>query len=87
MSADKGAIAGRVVDANGAPVKGATVTVSSATQPVSDIASLTDGDGRFRRGGLAPGPYTLTVMSAGHEPQNLDVNVAAGQETGLEVRL
>ena len=82
-----GVITGRVIDAAGAPIAGATVAVTSNAQPVSDIASLTDADGRFRRGGLAPGRYTLDVRKAGRATRSIDVDVADAQQTNLEVRL
>ena len=43
-------IAGRVLDADGNPVPGASVAVSSGPGPVNDIAVVTDVEGRFRLG-------------------------------------
>jgi hypothetical protein len=82
-----GVISGRVVDASGAPVPGARVALSSSSAPVSDIAALTDAGGNFRRGGLAPGAYTLQVHKTGQPPRTVPVDVADGQQVNLEVRL
>jgi len=82
-----GEISGRVVDASGTPVSGATVVVSKSNEPVSDIAALTDAGGSFRRGGLAPGSYTLEVRKTGQPAQEVPVEVADGQQVNLEVKL
>lgn len=82
-----GVISGRVVDETGALVSGAIVAITSGPGPVSDIASLTDAEGRFRRGGLAPGSYTLAVHKAGHAPHIVNVDLAAGQSPNVEIRL
>jgi hypothetical protein len=82
-----GVISGRVVDASGAPVAGASVAVTSSTVPVSEIAALTDAAGQFRRGELAPGDYTLEVRKTGLPPSALPVTVADGEQVNMEVRL
>ncbi len=87
MNGAYGSVSGRVVDATGAPVSGASVAVSASPQPVSDIAAITGADGSFRLGGLAPGTYTLTAHSTGHAPGEADVVVLPGQQANLEIRL
>jgi protocatechuate 3,4-dioxygenase beta subunit len=82
-----GVIVGRVVDATGAPVAGARVMLTSGAQPVSDLASLTDAQGRFRRSGLTPGSYEVAVHKTGHAPAQVSVAVGDGQEADVEVRL
>lgn len=82
-----GSIAGRIIDAAGAPVSGASVTVADSPQPVSDIAALTSADGRFRLGRLPPGPYKIAVHTAGRAAATADVLVAAGQQANVEIRV
>jgi hypothetical protein len=54
------ALQGRVLDRDGRPTPG--LTVSLAPGP---IAAVTDADGIFRLIGIAPGNYTLTVLQSG----------------------
>jgi hypothetical protein len=81
-----GMISGRVVDASGAPVPGAAVTVTGNT-PTSDIAALTDAGGNFRRGGLEPGSYRVDVRKTGQPPGSVQVDVVEGETVTLEVNL
>jgi hypothetical protein len=82
-----GVISGRVVDAAGKPVPGATVAVVASSVPASDIAAMTDAGGNFRRGGLDPGSYTIEVRKSGLPAEMIPVEVADGQQINLEVRL
>jgi hypothetical protein len=82
-----GAISGRVTDAGGAPVPGATVALTSSDVAVSDIAALTDSGGNFRRSGLAAGSYTLEVRKSGQPARSIPVAVAEGEQVHLDVRL
>jgi hypothetical protein len=70
-----GSISGRVIDAQGLPVPGATVTVTTPQGP-RDFTS--DSDGRFFAPFLTPGVYELTVSLSGF--RTLD-------RKGIEVRL
>jgi Carboxypeptidase regulatory-like domain len=54
------ALQGRVLDRDGRPAPG--LTVSLAPGPVTTV---TDADGIFRLIGVAPGSYTLTLLSGG----------------------
>ncbi|MBX7532518.1 TonB-dependent receptor [Qipengyuania sp. 1XM1-15A] len=65
-------IEGRVVDEAGAPVQGATVTVTDTRTGQSSV--LTSGpDGTFRVGSLVPGgPYTVTAQADGYEGQSVE---------------
>ncbi len=82
-----GSILGRVIDATGTPVVGASVAVSDSPLPVSDIAVLTGVDGRFSRGNLAPGSYTFTAHNARYVPGEADVIIMANQQSEVEIRL
>ena len=60
----RGAIQGRVVDASGAAVPGATVEVKNlATSVVTP--TVTNDEGSYRVPFLIPGPYTVTISLAG----------------------
>jgi hypothetical protein len=88
MNGDHGAIAGRVVDATGLAVSGASVTISSGPAEHHDIAALTNAEGRFRLGELPPGRYVLAVHSdALPVPVAMVADVAAGQQAEVEIRL
>jgi hypothetical protein len=83
---DTGAVTGQVTDATGAPVAGATIAVGAGGQH-PDIAALTNAEGSFRLGGLAPGPVTLGVHSGGRPAQSVGVIVREGEETQVDIRL
>ena len=57
-----GALAGRVTDADGEPVEGVSLQAQGARSGNSDV---TDENGRYRIGGLAPGKYTVQTSSHG----------------------
>lgn len=67
-----GAIAGRVVDRAGAPLRGAAV------QLVGRAAVATDATGAFRLDALPAGPHRLLVRSAGLAPLDTTLVVADG---------
>ena len=54
-----GSITGRVLDSDGEPIEGAHVQ-TEGTQ--GEAEETTDENGRFRVGGLAPGPYRVHVQ-------------------------
>lgn len=73
-----GAITGSVVDAAGAPVADASITLTSEDQGFSRSAATTSG-GSFRFVALPPGSYSITVTSsAGNAVQeNIQINASA----------
>ena len=62
-----GAIEGRVLDGDGKPLSGATVTASPANLPAAGASSITfyvartDSDGKFYISDVAPGSYKLSA--------------------------
>ncbi|HKW48404.1 MAG TPA: carboxypeptidase regulatory-like domain-containing protein, partial [Gemmatimonadaceae bacterium] len=70
-----GTIAGRIVDAQGLPIPGATVTV---TGPQGAKTVVTDNDGRFNVPFLTPGPYALRAELQGFKTI---------ERTAIQVRL
>ncbi|QDV35107.1 sigma-70 family RNA polymerase sigma factor [Tautonia plasticadhaerens] len=76
----KGAyVEGRVLDADGDPVPGALVL--STDRPdhlfssVRDFAAVTDPDGRYRTGQLAPGTWHLVAQAPGHAPAATELEI------------
>jgi protocatechuate 3,4-dioxygenase beta subunit len=86
MGDTHGSIAGRVVDAAGAPVPGASVVLTESPHPVSDIAPVTGADGRFHFKKLLPGTYKVAVHHAGHTG-GATATVKAGEQAEVEVHL
>jgi hypothetical protein len=80
-----GVVEGRVLDAAGAPVAGATVAVAAASRPTRDIAARTGADGGFRLGGLLPGSYRLEART-GTRVGASEAEVAGGV-VRLEIRI
>jgi outer membrane receptor protein involved in Fe transport len=82
-----GAVSGTVTDANGAPVAGASVTLSSNDTGGSRTSTSTS-TGAFRFSSLTPGNYTLKVTSPGAPDFTAtDVRVVASQTAALNVAL
>jgi len=72
-----GAIAGNVVDASGAPVAGATVTVTSVSQGFTRSAT-TSSSGGYRFGSLSAGAYEVRVSSiAGSTTESVSVSASS----------
>ncbi len=59
-----GQIRGQVVDADGLPIPGATVSVESPNY-LGGASAQADDDGRFRFVALPPGEYTVTILKSG----------------------
>src|SRR5436309_15479349 len=60
-----GSIVGSVKDANGAAVKGATVTVTDPAKKVVVRTATTDDDGGYSARDLAVGTYDVAVSATG----------------------
>lgn len=94
-SANRFTVSGRVVDVNGLPIIGATVTRNGIPPQVFSTTTNTFGEYRFP--GLAPGKYTIRaskpagygdifVANADSENQR-DVQVLRGDVVGHDLRL
>src|SRR4029450_3119651 len=64
-----GTLRGRVLDEQGAPMPGVTVTTSSP-QALTPVVAVTDGNGEYRLANLPPGTYTLKVELTGFSTIN-----------------
>lgn len=70
-------VAGKIVDATGAPVAGAQVVVSGGTSP---FTATTGSDGSYTLSGLPHDlPLTMTVTAAGYNPDSYGFLVTTGQ--------
>lgn len=83
----RGKISGRVVDPNGAAVKGASVTVTNVARNTAESLTTND-DGLFVAPFLLPGTYQVLVEVAGFKKSIQDkVLVAINETTNLDIQL
>jgi carboxypeptidase family protein/TonB-dependent receptor-like protein len=76
-----GSLTGTVIDAQGAPIPGATITITSAEGPKT---SVTDSNGRFFAPYLTPGRYAVKVELTGFSPlEQKNIDVRLGQRLDL----
>ncbi len=86
QSQTSGDITGVVMDATGAVVPGATITLrNDATGAVATTASNNQGSYRFSL--LLPGSYTLSVAATGFQTTSRNVPVSVGQAATLDFHL
>jgi len=81
------AIRGQVTD-NGAPVAGATVTITH--KPTGTVATtLTGPDGVYLARGLrVGGPYAIVVNASGQAPMAVEIaSVGVGDPVGVDIEL
>ncbi|MFL6245111.1 MAG: von Willebrand factor type A domain-containing protein [Thermoanaerobaculia bacterium] len=69
-----GSIAG-VITADGYPLPGVTVTLSSTTRP--SLTAISDASGRYTFRGVPQGQYTITTTLEGFNPQSFRVAVTS----------
>jgi hypothetical protein len=80
-----GTISGRVVDPQGLPIPGATVT---ATGPQGAKTAVTDGTGNFTVPFLTPGTYAVRIELQGFKPvDRAGVVVSLGQTVDIPATL
>jgi hypothetical protein len=80
-----GAVVG-TVSANGAPVAGAKVTLTS--QAVGQTHTLTtNAHGSFSSSGLQPGDYDITIQASGYTDYKTTAKVVIAQEVRLDADL
>ncbi len=82
-----GTLAGDVVDQAGAPVPGATVTVTAVATGTSRT-TFTSADGGYVVAGLQPGRYRVQVELAGFRPLTREgVQLATGETIRVDLQL
>lgn len=82
LRAQTGAIEGRVIDTNGAPLPGANAVLVRAER-----GTATRADGRFVIRDVPVGTYRLRVSLVGYEAAADTVAVVAGETTEVAIRL
>lgn len=81
-----GAVAGRVVEADGGALPGATVELSSSAS--GTLVSTTDTQGRYRFPRVPPGVYDVKAQLEGFQPaETTAVSVDLGKTTGVNFEL
>lgn len=79
------AVGGRITDAGGAPVAGATVTILHVESGSSSRVA-TDADGRYAARGLrVGGPYTITVEKGGTTERRDNVFLALAETANVDL--
>ena len=82
-----GGIEGKVTDPKGAPVAGATVTVTNSTTN-QKFTARTDTEGRYKIENLPTGVYALVVSAPGFSELGRDsVKVEDGAAATLDLKL
>ena len=79
-----GSIEGVVVDADGSPLPGVTVTVAG---PGVRQERITQGDGAYASAGLAAGDYVVTASLVGFETAETPVSLEAGATENVRLVL
>lgn len=83
---DLSVAASSAVDASGAAIAGATVTIRDEQKQVRTV--VTDESGRYNAAGLPPGSYTIEVTATGFKATEItNVDVVSGQMASVAVRL
>jgi len=80
-----GRLRGQIVDATGAVIPGASITVKNSSGLVLSVTS--DGTGAYDVKNLAPGKYTVSVTAKGFAPGTKEVEIAAGQLKDVDIPL
>ena len=80
-----GRLRGQIVDATGAVIPGASITVKNSSGLA--ITATSDGAGAYDIKNLAPGKYTVAVTAKGFAPTTKDVEIAAGQLKDFDIPL
>src|SRR6185312_7207540 len=80
-----GRLRGQIVDATGAVIPGASITVKNSSGLVLSVTS--DGTGAYDVKNLAPGKYTISVTAKGFAPTTKEIQIAAGQLNETDIPL
>ena len=87
LHAQQGTINGRVVDASGGVLPGATITATNVDTGIKSVA-ITNEEGHYALPLLPPGQYTVTVTLEGFESQtSKPINLQVQQVAQLDFKL
>ena len=81
-----GTLSGRIADAGGAVVSGASLTVTNLETNQKQTAT-TDSDGRYRFPYLQVGNYKLSIEAQGFAPVTKELTITVGQALDLSLKL
>jgi hypothetical protein len=81
-----GQLNGTVVDTNGAPISGTTVTANGGYAPTS-LTMTADSLGKFASGWISTGTYTVTASAVGFNTATTSATLTAGQTTNVTLTL
>jgi choice-of-anchor B domain-containing protein len=77
---------GKILDGcTGQALNGATVKINGGTDPLK--LSTTRADGNYRTGQVTPGNFTATISAPGFPPKTVNITLASGQVTVLDVTM
>lgn len=86
--AQTGRVAGKVMDVNGEPIKGATVTAENAKASPPSFTATTDDKGRWSMIGMAHGFWQFTAVAPGYQAESGRMEVKTlGVNSPIEFRL
>src|ERR1700724_226276 len=80
-----GRLRGQIVDATGAVIPGASITVKNSSGLV--VSATSDGAGAYDVKNLVPGKYTVSVTAKGFAPTTQEMEIAAGQVKQTDIPL
>jgi Carboxypeptidase regulatory-like domain len=80
-----GRLRGQIVDATGAVIPGASITVKNSSGLV--VSATSDGAGAYDVKNLVPGKYTVSVTAKGFAPTTQEMEIAAGQVKRADIPL
>jgi hypothetical protein len=81
--APSGSIEGRILSADGAPVRGASVQVTSVSGEGRRLGVTSDATGRYQLTNLSPGRFTLRVSKSGFP--SVDYGQSRALQAGREI--
>lgn len=87
VARDDAVVHGQVTDSAGAPIAGALVELLPPRGEGVLRGVVTDGEGEYRLGGLAPGAYHLRVRQIGWVVREAEFEVRAGEVRRLDLVL
>jgi hypothetical protein len=86
QSVTSATLSGRIEDASGAVVSGASVTATNL-ETQQQLNTTTDNEGRYRFPYLRTGTYDLTIDAPGFSPVTRQLTVSIGQALDLPIKL
>lgn len=81
--ASTGRLHGQIVDATGAVIPGASITVKNSSGLA--VSATSDGAGAYDVRNLAPGKYTVSVTAKGFVPTTQEIEIAAARQKLVDI--